>query len=691
MIVKSLTVWLGSNTKDFERGMTKAQKRLKKYETEVDRVGKRMTTLGKKMKGVSIAASVVMASSIISFAKFDKAMTESLAIMGNVSSGLREEMEKTAIHLSGRSTFAAKDLAKSYFFLASAGLSAKASIAALPIVTTFAQAGAFDLALATDLLTDAQSALGLTIRNNSIKNMRNMNRVSNVLVKANTLANATTRQFSEALTNDAGPAMRAYGVELEEGVAALAAYADQGIKGNVAGSKFSRMLRLLIKAQAKNTKEFTRLNIAMFNAQGNLNPLADIIGDIERALKGMGTQQRTATLQLLGFEARTQQAILPLIGMSEEMRRYLVELNNAGDISQEVADKQLQALSNKFVMLKNNVVNAAISLGSSFAPAASEVIDPVNEMVKGFTNMPNLMKQSAAGAGVLLTVIAPLALMLGKMSVATAGLSGSFAGFVAGAGSKLGGLGLAVAALAVVSQVVGDAFGTILANDENPGEKGRTKFLLSEIDRIEQLKDDAKKLQADETARKEEAFAEKQKVEGIDDAELDKEIKAEQAANKKLADQRFRIAFQEADQAGKLNMLFRKRLDILNKTAKVEKYSTLKTLTAERELIESQVRATRDKLVEEVRSFAAKEKEREAERRQKEGELLRGDIQGTERGQTGAIRAAMNRIASKGGNADQDRREELINIKKQTRLLGLLVAAMRGDGGGSKTVEIEGS
>jgi len=157
---------------------------------------------------------------------------------------MRKEMEATALEISKNGITSAKDLATSYFYLASAGLTAEQSVAALGAVEKFAVAGAFDMAEATDLATDAQSALGLTV-NDAQANLKNMVRVTDVLVGANALANASTRQFSLSLTNQAAPAMKAFNVPLEEGIAVLAAYADQGIKAEEAGNMFSRMLRLM--------------------------------------------------------------------------------------------------------------------------------------------------------------------------------------------------------------------------------------------------------------------------------------------------------------------------------------------------------------------------------------------------------------------------------------------------------------
>jgi len=162
---------------------------------------------GKAMTMAGIAIVGAIGGMVKAAANFDQAMTESLAIMGNVSKELRDEMRKTALDMSTKSTFSAKELGQAYYFLASAGLDAEKSIRALPIVTKFAQAGAFDLSVATSLLTDAQSALGLKVAD-VVQNEENMIRVSDNLVKANTLADASVLEFAEALTNKASASIR---------------------------------------------------------------------------------------------------------------------------------------------------------------------------------------------------------------------------------------------------------------------------------------------------------------------------------------------------------------------------------------------------------------------------------------------------------------------------------------------------
>jgi len=354
----NLLVHLRANTMQYTSAMKRAQALMKSFAATVKRYA----------KVAAVAIGTISIASLKAFASFDSAMTKSLAIMSDVTPRMRKKMERLALELSSKGVTSAKDLAKSYFYLASAGFTAEQSLAALGTVEKFAVAGAFDMALATDLLTDAQSALGLTVKD-AQQNMINMARVSDVLTGANTLANATTQQFSEALTSQAGPAMKAYKIGLEEGVAVLAAYADQGIKAQRAGNMLSRMLRLMVKGALDNREAWEKFNLNIFDATGELKPLYTIIGDLSDVLETMSTKQKSAVLQMLGFQARSQQAILPLLGLQDRIKEYNDELLKMSGITKEVTEKQLKSFSSQMRILWNNIKNVGIAIGSRLAPS----------------------------------------------------------------------------------------------------------------------------------------------------------------------------------------------------------------------------------------------------------------------------------------------------------------------------------
>lgn len=314
------------------------------------------------------------AFSVREFAKFDQALNQSLAIMGDVSDALRTEMETAARDVAKTTTFSAEQAAESYFFLASAGLDAASSIAAMPQVARFAQAGMFDMALATDLLTDAQSALGLTVRDDAVANLENMARVSDVLVRANTLANASVQQFSESLTNKAAAALRALGKDVEEGVAVLAAFADQGVKGDYAGTQLAIVLRDLTTKGLQNADAFREAGVQVFDAAGEMRNLGAIVADLEGLLDGMSDATQKATLLQLGFSDKSLGAIQALLGMSDAIAGYETELRSASGFTDTVASKQLESFSAQVDLLKSNFLDIALGIGQRLEPALSAVV-----------------------------------------------------------------------------------------------------------------------------------------------------------------------------------------------------------------------------------------------------------------------------------------------------------------------------
>lgn len=338
---------------------------------------KTLSSFTRLVKWTGAAVIAYSAASIKAFASFDEAMTRSLAIMGDVSKNMRKQMEMVALTISKKSTVSAKDLGRAYFFLASAGLDVQQSMAALEPMMRFAVAGQFDMARATELATDAQSALGLKVRD-AVKNRENLIRVTDTLVGANTLADATTEQFAEALATQAGSTMKAYKISLNEGVAVLAAYAEQGRKASDAGTLFSRMIRLTMQGFRDHRTAWQRLNIDIFDAQGNLRHLGDIINDLTDRLGNMSPRMKGVTLDLLGFQARSQQAILPLLGMGEAIKEWNVELNEMQKITKDVFERQMKSWTSQLKLLWNQITATAIAIGTKLAPN----LEALNEWYK---------------------------------------------------------------------------------------------------------------------------------------------------------------------------------------------------------------------------------------------------------------------------------------------------------------------
>jgi TP901 family phage tail tape measure protein len=401
---------------DFEKSVKKTLAPLVKFGKQAEYAGRQLS------KNITLPIAGIGAAATKFAGDFDKSMTTSMAIMGDVSNTMQKTLAATAKQISTETTFSADELAKAYYYLASAGMNAEQSVAALGKVANFAAAGQFDLQVATDLLTDAQSALGLASKD-AAQNEENLVRISNVLVKAATTSNATVQQFAESLTNKAGVAFRNLGKDVEEAVAILAAFADQGVKGDEAGTQLMIVMRDLQKAALNNKKEFKRFGIAVYDQNEQMRNTADIISDLEKVLSSLTDEQKRATLSTLGFQDKSLNSIMTLIGVSDAIRDNEAAYRSVGNITEEVAKKQLNNFNDQMKILLNRLKVAAINFGEvllpiikdSVVPVIEDMLEKIEMAAKMFSDLPKSTQRAVIGFAAFVAAIGPVLLLVGQL------------------------------------------------------------------------------------------------------------------------------------------------------------------------------------------------------------------------------------------------------------------------------------
>ena len=431
-------------TAQMEKGIARIQHQLKGFASYLAAIG-----------GTAAFAGIIRSGE-----NFDRAMNSSTAIMGDLSESLRGDLRQAALDAAATTKFSSAEAAESLYFLASAGLSAEQSIAALPQAAQFAAAANADMATAVDLLTDSQSALGLTVKDTQ-QNMLNMKRVSDVFVKGSNLANSSVQQLSEAMTNKAGAALRLVNKSVEEGTAVLLAFADQNLKGAEGGTALGIVMRDLQTAAINNAKAFKDAGIAVYNDAGNMENLADIIGDVEEALEGMSDIQKKSTLMQLGFADKSVAYLQTLIGTSEKIKEYQKQLEAVGDITDEVANKQMTGFQRGLAQIESALTDVGSEITTFFGPALAGMLTGLAEGVRFLNEYAN------AGKALLKTIIILGSLKTAFMAVAAAEkavaaatiLVHSLAGPAAWA-KMAAGLAIAAGAIAVLDSQMADAIAT---------------------------------------------------------------------------------------------------------------------------------------------------------------------------------------------------------------------------------------
>jgi len=363
-------------------GFNKAKAQMNNLGKQTDDSSGKLNKFGTVAKIGAVAVGTVLVKALSEatrqFIEFEDKLNQSLAIMQTTEEQQRR-MAQASRQVAIESRISASESAEAFFFLASAGLDAEQSISALPQVTKFAQAGMFDMALATDLATDSQSALGLTVKD-AEQNLTNLTRVTDVLVKANTLANASVQQFAEALTTKSGSALKITNKSIEEGVAVLSAFADRGVKGAEAGEKLNQLLRDVTRAVGKNSEEFKKFNINVVDNEGNLKNLADVIDELDNGMSGLSDQQKAVLLDTLGLNRGVADAVKILSGAGDQIRKYQSALEDAGGVTQEVADNQVKSLQGQLDIMNSKFSELGFIILDELQPA-------LNTAIKGMSGL----------------------------------------------------------------------------------------------------------------------------------------------------------------------------------------------------------------------------------------------------------------------------------------------------------------
>lgn len=388
-------------------------------ERSMKRMGDTANSVSSRIRLAVVGAMLAAVASVKNFvesavgglAKFQSQMIQSTAIFSGMTDEMFDKMSEKARELAISFNFKPEQVAEGFFFLASAGLSAEQALAALPAVAQFAKAGMFDLAQATDLSTDALSALGLKSQDPA-KNLDNLRRVMDVLVTANKQANATVEQFSRALTTRAGATLKVYNKQIEEGVAVLAAWADQGVKGEAAGTALGIVTRDLTTKAVENASAFKQAGVAVFDSSGKMRHYADIIEDLENLLRGMSDETAKATLKQLGFADRSLVFIQTLLGLSGAIRGYEANLKTAAGSTETLADTQMTAPMERFGKVVQNIKRLMQEkFGAPLLEEILKVVDRLNENFDEFgpqivSTITSVGRMAAVFIGMKIAIIA---------------------------------------------------------------------------------------------------------------------------------------------------------------------------------------------------------------------------------------------------------------------------------------------
>ena len=400
----------GADLSGFERAMNKAQKKLKKFGTQLQKTGKNMTMgLTLPIVGVGIASAKMSMS-------FDKSMTKVITLVG-IAEDEVNQMRKSVLLLSDKTGIAAVDMAEGLFFLTSAGLRGANALETLEQVAKATASGLGDMESLSKVAAAAQNAYGVETLTAAEALDIFGGMVKSGMFEANELSQVLGGQMGLAAT---------LGISMEELGAFIATYTKTTGDATSATTGLEGVMMSFAKITPKQEKALFKINMTVEQLRDSLSEQG-----LQKTLVMMASKFKNAGVDLSEFFSKSSslKGVLGVLGNQTEtyidilgdLEGATFNVNDAFDTTSEMAGFQM---TKSFNQLKN----AGIEMGDALAPIILFISEKIQKLAEWFSGLSKEQKSNVVKWGLILAAIGPVLIIIGKMSVGIGSLIGAFKG-----------------------------------------------------------------------------------------------------------------------------------------------------------------------------------------------------------------------------------------------------------------------
>lgn len=493
---------INANLKDSGRQWQTAGKDIIKTGDSIAKTGTALTT-AVTMPLVGAGVGVVNLA-----ANFEAGMSKVQAISG----ASEEDMERLggkAMEMGAKTKFSATEASDAFSYMAMAGWKTEEMMSGIEGVMYLAGATGEDLAMTSDIVTDAMTAFGMaadgtsTVMKDGVAvEVSNVTRFVDVLAATANNANTNVSMLGESFKYVA-PVAGSMGYGIEDISVALGVMANQGIKASQSGTSLRTLLTNMANPSEKMSKAMDILGVSLDDGQGNMKSFAEVMQDLrsgfgdlkmsqdeintamdywngllangqvtedeynagmedlmENALGAEGAMKAQAAAMLAGKTGMA--GLLAIVNTSDEDFNALTEaINNSNGACEEMYNVTQDNLLGRLTILKSTLESIGISLGNILIPYVEKATKFIQDLADKFNSLDDSQKEQIVKWAAIAAAVGPALLVFGKV-VSTIGrvvlTIGRIGSAISKAGSLLGALatpgGIVVAVLVAIGVAI---------------------------------------------------------------------------------------------------------------------------------------------------------------------------------------------------------------------------------------------
>lgn len=384
--------------------------------SKVESFGNGVTNAGKRVSVASAAVTGLGVASVKTAADFESSMSQVQATMGITKDSMSkldgqsvntmDALSDLAKEMGAKTAFSASECAEALNYLALAGYDTQEMADTLPTVLNLAAAGGLDLASASDMVTDAMSALGMKTSD--------ANKMVDQMAKTASSTNTSVGQLGEGILTIGATAKTVKGGTAELNTA-LGILANNGIKGAEGGTHLRNVILSLQNPTDKAAAQMETLGVSVFDSQGNMRSLNDILGDLNKSMDGMTAEEKANIISKIFNKTDLSSVNALLANTGDTWDELQTSIENSGGAAQQMADTQLDNLSGQLTILKSAVEGFAISIGETLMPMVKNIVAKLQSFVDWLNNLDEGTRQVIVKIGLFVAALGPFLVILGTV------------------------------------------------------------------------------------------------------------------------------------------------------------------------------------------------------------------------------------------------------------------------------------
>ncbi|MDM5187870.1 phage tail tape measure protein [Bacillus sp. DX4.1] len=434
------------NTAPLQQGLQQANTHVRNFGNGVSRAGQTM----QNAFAPAAAASAFALGRMIQNSRDFESQTRRAAVL---TGGSYDQVKSSILDMASTSVYSTGEVAAAFAEMGAKGFDAAQATDALPGVLSAAAASGEDLGLVADTITSALNSFGMEASKSG--------HVADVLAQAANQSAAGVLDLQYAFKYASGPAAQ-LGISMEELAASVGIMADNGIKGETAGTALRASLLRLVKPPKAAANMLKELGVAVTDQQGNMKPLSDIIGQLKTGMEGMTKAQKGAALAtIFGVEAVSGMMALVSAG-PDEINKMTKALENSGGASKKAAKDMQEGWAGALKMMESALDTAGRAFTDSLAPAITAVANKIGWLATAFKDLPSSVQTIIATvaavataflifgtvAGIAMSAIGTFVSVIGGLAASLFGAVGGMSGLSAVFAAITGPIGIVIAAIA---------------------------------------------------------------------------------------------------------------------------------------------------------------------------------------------------------------------------------------------------